>query len=80
MVTRWSSFTSITFFNDAIAGAGDFASSASSISQTVNGYSVTITKPTCIASQVASGYSATSTISPEDTWWEVPATASDSMT
>ena len=72
--------TSISFFNDAIAGTGDFSGGAASVSQTVNGYSISITKPVCIASQVASGYSATSTISPEDTYWEVPATANDSMT
>lgn len=72
--------SSITFFNDVIAGTGDWSGNAASVNQTVNGYSIAIIKPTCIASQVASGYSATSSISPEDTYWEIPATANDSMT
>lgn len=72
--------SSITFFNDAIAGTGTWAGGATTVSQTVNGYSVSITKPSCIGSQVAEGYSATSSLSPEDTFWDIPANSTDSMT
>jgi hypothetical protein len=44
---------------------------------TVNGYSVAVTAPACVASGPADGYSALSSVSPEETFWEMQATATD---
>jgi len=55
---------SIAFFNDA---------------STINGYTVNISRPSCFFSTPATGYSATSNISPEDTSWEIAVNASDSI-
>jgi Tfp pilus assembly protein PilX len=47
---------------------------------TVNAYSITFTAPTCLASSPAEGYSALSAVSPEDTYWELQAAATDPVT
>lgn len=74
------SISSITFFNDAIGSTGQWPSGTTSVNQTVNGYTVAIARPTCIRSTTATGYSATSNISPEDTNWEIASSATDSVT
>ena len=47
---------------------------------TVNNYSVAITAATCLGSAPAAGYSALSTVSPEETYWELQGTATDPAT
>lgn len=74
-----TSLSSIAFFDDAAGNTGQWALNKASQDQTVNGYTVTIKRPGCIFSTPATGYSAVSTISPEDTHWEVAASASDSV-
>ena len=74
------SMSSITFFNDAVGNTGQWPSGTNSVNQTVNGYTVAIARPTCIYSTPATGYSATSNISPEDTSWEITSSATDSVT
>ena len=74
------SISTITFFNDAIGNTGQWPTGTNSVNQTVNGYTVAITRPTCISSTTATGYSATSNISPEDTNWEIAANATDGVT
>jgi Tfp pilus assembly protein PilX len=69
--------SSITYFNDAINGTGTWAGGVTSVNTTVDGYTVTLSKPTCIYYQTAEGYSATSPISPEDTYWEQTVTSTD---
>ena len=44
---------------------------------TVNNYSVAVTAPTCLSAAPAAGYSALSALSPDDTHWELQATATD---
>ena len=67
----------ITFFDDAVGNTGEWAGGITSQSPTVNGYTVTIKRPSCVFSTPATGYSAVSTISPEDTHWEIAANATD---
>ena len=71
---------SIAFFNDAAGNTGLWAGNVATITSMVNGYTVTISRPSCIFSQPATGYSATSNISPEDTNWEVATSSSDPVT
>ena len=47
---------------------------------TVNGYSVTASTPVCKKSAIAFGYQYDDPLAPEDTNWEVQASASDSLT
>jgi len=72
--------SSITFFNDAVGNTGTWPSGTTTVNQSVNGYTVAVTRPVCVSSTTATGYSATSNISPEDTNWEVGASATDSLT
>ena len=72
--------SNITFFNDAAGSTGTWPAGTTSVNQTVNGYTVAISRPVCVSSTTATGYSATSNISPEDTNWEIGASASDSLT
>lgn len=44
---------------------------------TVNNYSIAVTAPTCLAFAPADGYSALSALSPDDTYWELQAAATD---
>ncbi|HEX9434862.1 MAG TPA: hypothetical protein VF936_18960 [Burkholderiales bacterium] len=69
----------IAFFDDAAGNTGQWPSGTASITSTVNGYSVTIQRPSCIFSTPATGFSATSNISPEDTSWEIAVNSSDSI-
>jgi Tfp pilus assembly protein PilX len=69
-----------TFFEDTATNTGLWAAGVNSVDVVVNGYTVTTNRPTCIYSAPASGYSAISGISPEDTNWEVAANSSDSFT
>ena len=70
----------IAFFNDAAGNTGQWAGNAAAITSTVNGYTVTISRPSCIFSLPATGYSATSNISPEDTNWEIVTSSTDPVT
>ena len=74
-----TNLSSITFFNDAAGNIGMWPAGTTSLDQTVNGYTVTIKRPSCVFSLPATGYSAVSTISPEDTHWEIAANAADSV-
>ena len=47
---------------------------------TVNDYSIAVTAPVCLGSGPAAGYSALSSVSPEETYWELQATATDPAT
>lgn len=47
---------------------------------TINGYSVTPSKPICKKSLLAFGYQFDDPLAPEDTNWELQASASDSLT
>jgi Tfp pilus assembly protein PilX len=75
-----NSINSITFFDDAVAGAGQWPTGTASVNQTINGYTVAVSRPVCVYSTPATGYSATSNISPEDTQWEVAVSSTDSFT
>jgi len=75
-----ASISTITFFNDAVSSTGQWPAGTTTTNQTVNGYTVAIARPVCIHSTPATGYSATSSISPEDTSWEIGASSSDPIT
>ena len=47
---------------------------------TVNYTNVTVTKPVCLDAVQATGYGVTIQLVPEDTYWEVSATANDPVT
>lgn len=47
---------------------------------TISGLAVSVSAPTCTRSTAATGYSATSGISPEDDDWEFVATVTDGLT
>lgn len=70
------------FFENTVNNSGIWAGGLSVVtpSPVVNGYTVTVKRPTCIYSATATGYSAISGVSPEDTNWEVEASASDTFT
>ena len=73
--------STVTFFNDAVDGVGQFASSATSVVSSVNATNVTIQKPVCVAKRVASGYGlGGGALTPQDNVFEVKATATDSVT
>ena len=69
----------IAFFNDAATNTGQWPGGTQTITSTVNGYTVSINRPSCFFSTPATGYSATSNISPEDTSWEIAVNSSDSI-
>ena len=70
----------IAFFSDAAGNTGQWPAGTTTISQTVNGYTVAIKRPNCYFSTPATGYSATSNISPEDTSWEIAVSSTDPIT
>jgi len=47
---------------------------------TVNNYSVAVTAPVCLGSAPADGYSALSSVSPDETYWDLQASATDPAT
>jgi hypothetical protein len=77
-----NSISSYTFFSDAANNTGQWPAGNPYLSPApvVNGYVIQISRPGCISSGTATGYSLTSNISPEDTNWEVPASSTDSLT
>ena len=75
-----TNLSSITFFSDAINSTGIWPTGTTTITSTINGYTITTTRPTCIYSLPATGYSAISQISPEDTDWEFQASSTDPLT
>jgi Tfp pilus assembly protein PilX len=84
------------FFNDALNGTNAWASSATSITAATlwstyapsgagttaptTQSTVTVYRPQCIYAAPASGYSALSNVSPQDSTWDVKVTAVDSVT
>ena len=71
---------SANFYNDQIKQTGPWANGATTKTSTANGFSVTLKKPRCLGVTTASGYSALAPVGFEDTFWEVEATATDSVT
>lgn len=80
---------SANFYNDQINGTGCWASSAASAvvgsstcfsGANTNGYTVTLYKPKCLYTQKSTGYSAISTVAPDDDFFEVTAVATDPTT
>lgn len=69
-----------SFFEDTATNTGLWTGGVASVNLVVNGYTVTVNRPACILSGPATGYSAISGITPEDTNWEVAASSSDSLT
>jgi len=64
-----------------ISGVTTFYSPNSAESVTApTGMTVTVGNRTCVRAKPASGYSAVSGISPEDTFWNVPVTVTDTVT
>lgn len=64
-----------------ISGVTPFYSPNSAVSVTApTGMTVTVGNRTCVRAKPASGYSAVSGISPEDTFWNVPVTVTDTVT
>lgn len=72
--------SSVTFFNDAVDGVGQFASNAAYVDTTVNLTPVRIQKPACVGQKPATGYTLGSPLTPQDNVFEVKATATDSVT
>lgn len=72
--------STLAFFTDTVTDTGVWTGGVASISQTVNGYAVTVSRPACNRSAPAKDYSAVSGITPEDTDWEVAANSSDTFT
>ncbi|MBI2961730.1 MAG: hypothetical protein HYY28_15570 [Betaproteobacteria bacterium] len=72
--------STIAFFNDAANNTGTWPAGTNTVTSSVNSFTVTINRPTCVYSQVAEGYSATSQISPEDNNWEVRVASTDPLT
>jgi Tfp pilus assembly protein PilX len=72
---------SSSFYNDQINGTGPWAGGQTTyaVAQTINGYTVTLNKPKCLSQVMAQGTSAVSGLVPQDTYWEVEAIASDSV-
>ena len=75
-----TSISTASFFEDTATNTGQWLAGINSVPLTVNGYTVVINRPTCVLTQPATGYSAVSGISPEDTNWEVAASATDPVT
>lgn len=60
--------------------AAYFGPTAVAQSFSIQGFDVDVTAPACVRSVPATGYSATSGISPEDNDWELIATVEDGLT
>jgi Tfp pilus assembly protein PilV len=69
-----------SFFTDTATDTGIWTAGVASVVTTVNGYNITVSRPACLQSATATGYSALSGISPEDSNWEVAASATDPIT
>lgn len=63
-----------------ISSASYFSLAPTTQSYNISGYTVDVSAPVCIHSVPATGYSATSGISPEDNDWELVASVSDPLT
>ena len=78
------SISTIGFFTDVSTGvpgnSGAWPGGTDRVTTSVNNHAVTVDRPVCVSSQIAEGYSAASQVAPEDTHWEVSATAADSVT
>ena len=71
------------FVNDAVNKTGIWAAGVTSYSEPsaqYNGYTITLTRPTCLTEQQAPGWAATeAAITLKDTYWEVTATGTDPL-
>jgi hypothetical protein len=74
------SLNSQNFFLDQINLTGPWTAGATTTTQTVNGYNVTLHKPQCLLSRPAPGYSGVSPVAPNDVFWEVRAVATHPTT
>jgi len=77
-----SSISTYTFFSDAANNAGQWPAGNPYLvpAPVINGYTIAISRPTCVNSTPATGYGLTITLVPEDTNWEVPAGSTDPVT
>ena len=84
---------SSSFYNDVANGTGCWAGNNTTgvigtsnpvpcfPNSTTNGYTITLSKPVCLKYQPAAGYSALSSATAlDDTYWEVSATGTDTLT
>jgi Tfp pilus assembly protein PilX len=63
-----------------LSSASYFGPGAAAQNFSINGFPVNVTAPECVRSVPATGYSATSGISPEDNDWELMASVADPLT
>ena len=63
------------FYLDQIYLTGPWTGGATTSTQTINGYAVTLYKPKCLLSRPAPGYSGLSAVAPQNVFWEVRAVA-----
>jgi|GEM_PF-2664015 len=68
------------FWSDAVGGTGWWSGGVTTHTQTVDGYTVTLSEPICLLYVQSSGYSSLSAVALQDTYWEVSATALDTVT
>lgn len=87
---------SYTFFSDAIGNTGSWPSGTNTMSYSTlwSNYkpsgagttvpstqsTMTVYRPQCVYSETVSGYSATSNVAPQDTYWDLRVDASDGVT
>jgi Tfp pilus assembly protein PilX len=69
------------FFTDAAKNTGTWPAGKTSLAPTnVNGYTVTVYRPTCISATPIEGSSATFLFTPDDTAWNIRASGTDPAT
>lgn len=74
-------YASQAAMEQVLSGVTPFYSPTAAVSVSApSGMAVTVGNRTCVRANPAPGYSAVSGISPEDTFWNVPVTVSDSVT
>jgi Tfp pilus assembly protein PilX len=72
--------SSLTFFEDAIGSTGVWPGTTSTVTAVENGYTATFHRPKCVWGEPEEGNSALNPLVPEQTIWEVRATAADPVT
>jgi len=75
-----NSISTYAFFSDAANNTGQWPAGTPSVPKAVNGYPITMYRPACVSSKIATNYTLTTNIAPEDTDWEISAGATDSVT
>lgn len=74
-------YASQAALEQVLSGVAPFYSPTSAVSvSSPSGMTATVGNRTCVRSTPATGYSAVSGISPEDTFWNVPITVTDTIT